>query len=58
MRSLEMSNLSVPTRALIEWQLLTLARPSEASGTRWVEIDLDAKLWAIPAERIKAKRLC
>lgn len=56
MRSLAMSNLSVPTRCLIEWQLLTLVRPSEASGTRWVEIDLDAKLWAIPAERMKAKR--
>lgn len=56
MRSLNMSNLSVPTRCLIEWQLLTLVRPSEASGTRWVEIDLDAKLWTIPAERMKAKR--
>ncbi|EML7355668.1 tyrosine-type recombinase/integrase [Enterobacter hormaechei] len=56
MRSLVMSNLSVPTRCLIEWQLLTLARPSEASGTRWAEIDLEAKLWTIPAERMKAKR--
>ncbi|EKR4916527.1 tyrosine-type recombinase/integrase [Escherichia coli] len=56
MRSLVMSNLSVPTRCLIEWQLLTLVRPSEASGTRWVEIDLDARLWTIPAERMKANR--
>ncbi|EPV6562765.1 integrase domain-containing protein [Klebsiella pneumoniae] len=56
MRSLIMSNLSVSTRCLIEWQLLTLVRPSEASGTRWAEIDLDAKLWTIPAERMKAKR--
>lgn len=56
MRSLVMSNLSVSTRCLIEWQLLTLVRPSEASGARWAEIDLDAKLWTIPAERIKAKR--
>lgn len=56
MRSLVMSNLSIPTRCLIEWQLLTLVRPSEASGTRWVEIDLDSKLWTIPAERMKAKR--
>ncbi|ENR0239220.1 TPA: tyrosine-type recombinase/integrase [Klebsiella aerogenes] len=56
MRSLVMSNLSVSTRCLIEWQLLTLVRPSEASGARWTEIDLDAKLWAIPAERMKAKR--
>ncbi|WP_302463502.1 integrase domain-containing protein [Hafnia paralvei] len=56
MRALSMSNLSVPTRCLINWQLLTLARPSEASGVRWVEIDLNAKLWTIPAERMKAKR--
>ncbi|WP_159180289.1 integrase domain-containing protein [Klebsiella pneumoniae] len=56
MRSLVMSNLSVTTRCLIEWQLLTLVRPSEASGARWVEIDLNAKLWTIPAERMKAKR--
>ncbi|ROP49856.1 integrase [Enterobacter sp. BIGb0383] len=56
MRSLIMSNLSVPTRCLIEWQLLTLVRPSEASGARWVEIDLGKKLWTIPAERMKAKR--
>ena len=56
MRSLVMSNLSVPTRCLIEWQLLTLVRPSEASGARWAEIDLETKLWTIPAERMKAKR--
>ncbi|ADP09788.1 hypothetical protein EJP617_01070 [Erwinia sp. Ejp617] len=56
MRSLVMSNLSVATRCLIEWQLLTLVRPSEASGARWAEIDLDTKLWTIPAERMKAKR--
>lgn len=56
MRSLVMSNLSVTTRCLIEWQLLTLVRPSEASGARWAEIDLNAKLWTIPAERMKAKR--
>ncbi|WP_394661834.1 integrase domain-containing protein [uncultured Pantoea sp.] len=56
MRSLSMSNLSVSTRCLIVWQLLTLVRPSEAAGTRWVEIDIEAKLWTIPAERMKAKR--
>lgn len=56
MRSLGMSNLSVPTRYLIELQLLPLARPSDASGAQWAEIDLDAKRWTIPAERMKAKR--
>ncbi|MCQ8228691.1 integrase domain-containing protein [Pantoea trifolii] len=54
--SLANSNLSVPTRCLIEWQLLTLVRPSEASGARWEEINLDLKLWTIPAERMKSKR--
>lgn len=56
MRSLVMSNLSITTRCLIEWQLLTLVRPSEASGTEWAEIDFELKLWVIPAERMKAKR--
>lgn len=56
MRPLVRSNLSVSTRCLIEWQLLTLVRPSEASGARWAEIDLDVNLWTIPAERMKAKR--
>lgn len=56
MRTLMMSNLSVPTRCLIEWQLLTLVRPSEASGTRWAEINFNTNLWIIPAERMKAKR--
>lgn len=54
MRSLVMSNLSVPTRSLIEWQLLTLACLSEASRARWEEIDLNTKLWTIPAEQKKA----
>ncbi|MEX0573883.1 tyrosine-type recombinase/integrase, partial [Enterobacter cloacae subsp. cloacae] len=47
-----MSNLSVSTRCLI----VTLVRPSEAYDARWTEIDLDAKLWTIPAERMKTKR--
>lgn len=31
-------------------------RPSQASSARWVEIDLDAKHWTIPAERMNAQR--
>lgn len=56
MHSLRMSNLSVTTRCLIEWQLLTLVRPSEASGAQWLEINTEERLWTIPAERMKAKR--
>ncbi|WP_419762793.1 phage integrase central domain-containing protein [Cronobacter dublinensis] len=34
MRSFVMSNLSVPTRCLIKWQLLTLLRPLAHGGQR------------------------
>lgn len=56
MRALAKSNLSISTRYLIEWQLLTLVRPSEASASKWEEIDLEGKMWTIPATRMKAKR--
>ncbi|AJJ64332.1 integrase domain-containing protein [Yersinia aldovae] len=56
MRTIAMSNLSLPTRCLLEWQLLTLIRPAEASATAWSEIDMDKREWCIPAERMKAKR--
>ncbi|WP_421105786.1 integrase domain-containing protein [Serratia marcescens] len=56
MRTISMSNLSIPTRCLLEWQLLTLIRPAEASATAWAEIDIEKKEWCIPAERMKAKR--
>lgn len=44
------------TRCLIEWQLHTMARPSEASGAKWEEVDWDEKVWTIPAERMKKRR--
>ncbi|KDM91873.1 integrase domain-containing protein [Photobacterium galatheae] len=44
------------TRCLIEWQLHTMTRPSEASGAKWEEIDWGEKVWTIPAERMKKRR--
>ena len=44
------------TRCLIEWQLHTMTRPSEASGAKWEEIDWDEKVWAIPAGRMKKRK--
>lgn len=55
-RDIRLSNLGVLTRCLLEWQLLTLTRPSEAADARWQEIDREKKLWTIPAQRMKAKR--
>jgi integrase len=43
---------SVAARAL-EFTILTAARTGETLGARWAEIDLDAKLWTVPAERMK-----
>jgi len=41
------------TRAL-EFVALTAARSGEVRGATWAEIDLDAGVWIIPAERMKA----
>ncbi len=40
----------------LKFTILTAARSGEARGARWSEIDLAAKLWTIPGERMKAKR--
>jgi integrase len=40
----------------LEFAILTAARSGEVLGARWSEIDLDAKVWTIPAERMKAAR--
>ncbi|WP_323885407.1 integrase domain-containing protein [Aeromonas caviae] len=48
--------LDPTTRCQIEWSLHTLVRPGESAGTRWDEIDLEAKVWNIPADRMKMER--
>lgn len=40
----------------LEFAILTAARSGEALGARWDEIDIKAKLWTIPAARMKATR--
>jgi integrase len=39
-----------------EFLILTAARSGEVLGAKWDEIDLSAKVWTIPAERMKAGR--
>lgn len=41
---------------LLELVILTAARVGEAAAARWSEFDLDAKVWTIPGERMKAGR--
>lgn len=40
----------------LEFLILTGARTNEVLQCRWSEIDLDAKIWTVPAERMKARR--
>ena len=43
-------------RLAFEFMVLCAARSGEARGARWSEIDRDAAVWTIPAERMKANR--
>ncbi len=45
----------VAARAL-EFTVLTAARTGETLGAKWDEIDLQARTWTVPAERMKAGR--
>jgi integrase len=46
---------TIPALAL-EFCILTAARSGEVLGARWSEIDMAAKVWTVPAERMKAGR--
>lgn len=38
----------------VEFVILTAARSGEVRGARWSEIDMDAKIWTVPSDRMKA----
>ena len=40
----------------LEFAILTATRTGETVGARWSEIDLAARMWTIPGERMKAGR--
>jgi integrase len=45
----------VPAKALA-FAVMTAARSQEVLGARWSEVDLDAGVWNVPAERMKMRR--
>ena len=49
--ALEESNISLSMRLCIEWQMLTVTRPTEARLTTWSEIDEQNAILNIPAKR-------
>lgn len=40
----------------LEFAIYTAARSGEVRGARWAEIDWEAALWTVPAERMKSGR--
>lgn len=44
------------SRLALEFAILTAARSGEVRGCTWDEIDMEAKLWTIPKDRMKADR--
>ena len=49
------SDAMLSTKLALEFLILTASRSGEVRGATWDEIDLDRKVWSIPAERMKAK---
>ncbi len=43
------------TRAALYWLVLTVTRTTETRMASWLEIDMKAKLWRIPAARMKMR---
>jgi integrase len=49
-------NANTQTHLAIRFLMLTFVRTIELIGARWDEIEWDAAIWNIPAERMKEKR--
>lgn len=45
----------IAPRAL-EFAILTAARSGEVRGMKWSEVNLDSRIWTVPADRIKSGR--
>jgi integrase len=49
-----LADLSSMTALALRFAILTAARAGEVTGARWSEIDMEAKVWTVPSDRIKA----
>ncbi len=49
-----LANLDSMAARALRFTILTAARAGEATGARWSEIDMEARIWTVPSDRIKA----
>lgn len=56
LKKLEHYSGSEKVKLAMKLLMLTLVRPGELRGARWVEFNFDKAEWRIPAERMKVKR--
>ena len=56
LRAIDAYNGAFPTRCALQLAPLVFVRPGELRHAEWVEIDLDAAEWNIPAEKMKMRQ--
>jgi len=52
----ELQEINASSARALQFMILTATRTNEVIQATWDEIDLDARIWSIPAERMKAGR--
>jgi integrase len=55
-QSLRASDNGEVVRLAFEFLILTASRTSEVLGAKWSEVDLQQRIWTVPASRMKAGR--
>ena len=55
-RTFNGSGTTPAVKLAFEFVVLTAARSGEVRGAKWTEIDLPARVWTIPARRMKSRR--
>ena len=54
LRVIDESKAGLSAKLALRYTILTAVRSGETRGATWSEIDLEASIWTIPAERMKA----
>ena len=56
LQKVKRSDAGLSTKLALQLLTLTACRSGEVRGAQWDELDLEARTWTVPAERMKSKR--